>query len=123
MADNNTIARPYAQAVFEVAQQNKALDELSRSLDIGAELLRNDEVRAFLGNPALDDGQRLEFLQTLFAKAAGKDSVFAGASRHGTNFLKLLLENGRIKVLPEIAERFEVLKARVENTVDVVVTS
>lgn len=123
MADNNTIARPYAQAVFEVAQENKALDELSRSLDVGAELLRIDEVSDFLGNPALDDAQRLDFLQAAFASAAGKDSVFAGGSRHGTNFLKLLLENGRINVLPEIAEQFEVLKARIENTVDVVVTS
>jgi F-type H+-transporting ATPase subunit delta len=53
----------------------------------------------------------------------GKDSVFAGGSQHGTNFLKLLLENGRIGVLPEIAEHFEALKAEVENTVDAVVTS
>ena len=123
MADNNTIARPYAQAVFEVARESKALDELSGSLNSAAELLQNDQVVAFLSNPALNDEQRLEFLRAAFAKAAGKDSVFAGSSQHGTNFLKLLLENGRVTVLPEIAEQFEVLKAQVENVVDVVVTS
>ena len=68
-------------------------------------------------------GQRLEFLQGLFAKAVGEGSVFAGGSKHGTNFLKLLLENGRVVALPEIAEQFEALKAVVENTVDAVVTA
>jgi F-type H+-transporting ATPase subunit delta len=37
--------------------------------------------------------------------------------------LKLLLEYGRVNVLPEIAEHFDALKAAVENTVDVTVTS
>ncbi len=44
-------------------------------------------------------------------------------NQSGTNFLKLLIEYGRIAVLPEIAEHFEALKADIENTVDVTVTS
>ena len=39
MADNNTVARPYAQAIFEVARENDALAELSASLDAARELL------------------------------------------------------------------------------------
>ena len=123
MADKNTIARPYARAAFQVAQENNALDELSRSLGIASDLLADGQVVSFLGNPALNDEQRLSFLTELFAKAAGKDSVFAGSSEHGTNFLKLLLEYGRVDVLPEISDRFDALKAEVENTVDVTVTS
>ena len=49
--------------------------------------------------------------------------MFAGSNDHGNNLMKLLLENGRVNVLPEIAEQFEVLKAQIENSVDVVVTS
>ena len=123
MADNNTVARPYAQAIFEVAQENGALDELSESLGTASELMSDGQVAAFLARPSLDDQQRLEFLQELFANAVGKDSVFAGGSRHGTNFLKLLLENGRVVALPEIAAQFGALKAAVENTVDAVVTA
>ena len=41
----------------------------------------------------------------------------------GSNFLKLLLEYGRVAVLPEIAEHFDALKADIENTVDVTITS
>ena len=123
MADNNTIARPYARAAFQVAQDNGTLEELSRSLGIGKELLGDGQVARFLAKPSLSDDERLAFLSDLFARAAGKDSVFAGSSDHGTNFLKLLLEYGRVDVLPEISDRFDALKAEVENMVDVTVTS
>jgi F-type H+-transporting ATPase subunit delta len=123
MADNNTIARPYAQAIFEVAQENNVLAELSESFAAAKALLGDEQVAAFLGRPSLNDDQRLEFLQGLFEKAVGKGSVFAGGSEHGTNFFKLLLENRRVAVLPEIAAQFEALKAKTENKVDVVVTA
>ena len=123
MADNNTIARPYARAAFAVAKENDALEELSRSLGIAKDILADGQVTAFLADPAMTDEQRLEFLSGIFAEAAGNDSVFAGSSEHGTNFLKLLLEYGCVGVLPEIADRFDALKAEVENTVDVTVTS
>ena len=123
MADNNTIARPYAQAIFEVAQEHKTLAEFSASLAAAQELLGDEQVVAFLGRPSLNDDQRLEFLQGLFAQAVGEKSVFAGGSDHGTNFFRLLLENRRVAVLPEIAEQFEALKAALENKIDVTVTS
>jgi F-type H+-transporting ATPase subunit delta len=123
VADNNTVARPYAQAIFEVAQENGTLDELSASLSAASDLLGDGQVVAFLGQPSLNDDQRLEFLQGLFAEAAGRGSVFAGGSQHGTNFLKLLLENGRVAVLPEISAQFEALKAKVENSIDAVITA
>ena len=123
MADNNTVARPYAQAAFEVAQESNALAELSESFAAAKALLSDGLVADFLSRPTLSDEQRLEFLQGLFAETVSADSVFAGGSQHGTNFLKLLLENDRVAVLPEIADQFEALKADVENKVDAVVTS
>ena len=123
MADNNTVARPYAQAIFEVAQESNALAELSESLAAAKALMEDGQVAEFLSTPTLSDEERLTFLQGLFAQAAGDRSVFAGGSQHGTNFIKLLLENGRVGVLPEIADHFEALKAKVENTVDAVITS
>ena len=123
MADNNTVARPYAQAVFEVARENDAMDELSASLAAARDLIADGQVVSFLGQPSLNDEQRLEFLQGLFAAAVGDGSVFAGGSQHGTNFLKLLLENGRVVALPEISAQFEALKAKVENSIDAVITA
>ena len=121
MADNNTVARPYAQAVFDLANESGTLNAWSEALETAAALLADGQVGTYLGNPAFNDAQRLEFLTGLFAKAG--DSLLSGGDGKGTNFLKLLLENKRVAVLPEIAEHFETLKAEVENQVDVIVTS
>lgn len=122
MADNNTIARPYAVAAFEAAKDADNLAGWSTALETAREVLADGQVVAFLGTPSLNDEQRLSFLSDLFESAEQQKSVFGGDPK-GTNFLKLLLEYGRINVLPEIAEHFEALKAEVENTVDVVVTT
>ena len=123
MADNNTVARPYAQAAFDVAQETNALAELSESFAAAKAIMADGQVADFMSRPKLTDEQRLGFLQGLFATVVADGSVFAGGSEHGTNFLKLLLENDRVAVLPEIADQFEALKADVENTVDAVITS
>jgi F-type H+-transporting ATPase subunit delta len=121
MADNNTIARPYAQAVFELANDAGDLGPWSESLNIAAQLLAEGTLVEYLGNPEFNNEQRLEFLTGLFAKA--KATLLAGKDTRGTNFLKLLIENGRVGVLPEIATHFEASKAKVENSVDAIVTS
>lgn len=121
MADNNTVARPYAQAIFDIADDAGALGDWSESLAVAGQLLADDELVGYLGRPSFDDEQRLEFLAGLFAKAGAK--ALAGDNQKGTNFVKLLLENGRMAVLPEISEHFEALKAKVENSVDAIVTS
>jgi F-type H+-transporting ATPase subunit delta len=123
MADNNTIARPYAEAAFEVARESNALAEFSDALEIAGELMADGRVPEFLGTPTLTDAKRLEFLEGLFAAAMGKGTVLAGGSLHGTNFLKLLIENDRVDVLPEIANHFHALKDAVENTIEVTVRS
>jgi F-type H+-transporting ATPase subunit delta len=121
MADNNTIARPYATAIFELAHAAGELADWSASLDVAGQLLADRGLVEYLGNPQFNDEQRLEFLTGLFTKANAK--LLAGSDSKGTNFLKLLIENRRISVLPEIAAHFEELKAKVENTVDATVTS
>jgi len=121
MADNITVARPYAQAIFELANDAGALGPWSESLTIAGQLLADKALVEYLGNPEFNDEQRLDFLSGLFAKAGA--NVFAGNETHGTNFVKLLLENGRAAVLPEISTHFDALKAKVENSVDATVTS
>ncbi len=121
MAENNTIARPYAQAIFDVAEAAGQLDDWSETLTTAGQLLGDRALVEYLGNPDFNDKQRFEFLTGLFAEAGAK--LLAGDDKRGANFLKLLLENGRVAVLPEISGHFDALKARVENSVDAVVTS
>jgi F-type H+-transporting ATPase subunit delta len=121
MADNNTIARPYAQAVFELANESGDLATWSEALDVAGQLMADGQAAEYLSDPAFNNEQRLEFLAGLFDQAGAR--VLGGKDKKGTNFLKLLLEYRRVAVLPEIAEHFEALKAEVENIVDVTVTS
>jgi F-type H+-transporting ATPase subunit delta len=121
MAENNTIARPYAQAAFDVARADGALAEWSGSLALAGELFASGELAEYLANPALSEAKQLEFLTGLFASADAR--VFAGGNAKGGNFLKLLIENDRTAVLPEISLHFEALKDAVENTIDVTVRS
>lgn len=123
MADKNTIARPYARAAFDVAREADALDAWSASLASAAAVMADGTVAEFLSTPRLTDAERLGFLAELLASASEGRSVLAGDDRRGTNFLKLLVEYDRVAVLPEISEHFDGLKAAVENTVDVTVTS
>lgn len=123
MADNNTIARPYAEAVFEIAREANALDSWSASLEVASDLLADGQLAGFLGNPVLTDAERLAFVTGLVSSASDGSSLLDGSDTRGKNFLKLLLEYGRIGVLPEIAAHFEALKAETENAVDVTVTS
>ena len=121
MADNNTVARPYAQAVFELANESGELATWSEALDVASQLMADGQVAAYLGDPAFNNEQRFEFLSGLFEKAGAK--LLGGKDKKGTNFLQLLLEYGRVVALPEIASHFETLRAEIENIVEVTVTS
>lgn len=123
MADNNTLARPYARAAFALAKEKSALAKWSAALAAAKEALADGQAVRFLSHPALNDEQKLEFLKDLMKKAGGKSSVFAGGDKQGLNFLRLLIEYDRVAVLPAIADQFEILKANAENTVEVTVTS
>ncbi len=123
MADANTIARPYAQAAFELARETGTLGGWAQALAAAKEAMADGSVAKFLSTPTLSDEQRLAFLNGVIAAVDGASSVFGGADPRGNNFLRLLLEYDRVSVLPEISDHFETLKANVENSLDVTITS
>ena len=116
MAENGTLARPYARAVFQLAGADGSLSDWSEALGAAATVVADPAARRFLARRELDDDARVEFLLSVCA-GAGEAKVLE--STRGRNFLRLLAENNRLPVLPEIAERFDALKARAENTVKV----
>ena len=123
MADNNTIARPYARAAFELAKASDELDNWSEALAAAALLVEDGQAEKFLQIPALSVGKRLSFLGDLLSAAGTTASALLSSDPRGRNLLMLLLENGRVSALPQISEHFEKLKAQVENTADVTVVS
>jgi F-type H+-transporting ATPase subunit delta len=114
VAERATIARPYAKAAFEYAGDAKAFAEWSRGLQVAAEIVADARVFALSTSPSLTA-----------ADLAGLITDLGGANFNVgmQNFVRVLAENHRLPLLPEIAAQYEELRAAVENTVDVEVTS
>jgi len=114
MAEIQTLARPYADAVFELAEASGELDAWSTALAAVAAIVSNEDVAALMDNPAITDATMADAI----IGVAG-DDLNAG----GANLVRLLVENGRLRAAPSIAALFEQRKADAENRVDVQVTS
>ncbi len=101
MAENVTIARPYAEAAFAMADAGGTLPAWAQALDVLAPVARHPEVREAIGNPRLTDEQ----LYGLIASLTG-----GAMSAEVQKFVRVLIENGRLALLPEIRELFQELK-------------
>lgn len=114
MAEKTTIARPYAQAVFELAQQDKQLPRWSEVLQLAAVVVSDARVASLIGNPRVSNTQLAELIIGVGGDKFDKDAQ---------NFVRLLVENDRLEVLPEIAVLYEHYRAEAERTVEAHVTS
>jgi len=120
MSDSSTVARPYAQAIFELASAQGSLADWSEALGLAADVLGDAQAQRYLAQPGLDDAGRGDFVISICGEAAG-GGVLSG--EHGQNLLRLLAENGRLTALSDIAAQFDALKARAENRVNVQLTT
>jgi F-type H+-transporting ATPase subunit delta len=109
MAEPSTIARPYAEAAFRLADAQGKLAEWSDALANLAAVAADGRIRAAVGDPNLPD-----------AKVAGLFiGVLAGKlSGEAENFVRVLTENGRLGVLAEIRAQYEVLRNEREGVVE-----
>ncbi|WP_028389390.1 F0F1 ATP synthase subunit delta [Legionella fairfieldensis] len=117
MADTTTMARPYAKAIFEHALAVNKLGEWSDILHTLAVAVLNDQVTAFIRNPATTQEQQVELFKTLFAKSESKEKFAVH------NLIALLASNKRLMLLPDLKVLFEALRAEQEKTLKVKVTS
>lgn len=111
---NVTIARPYAEAAFRLARDKHAVAAWSEMLALAASVAADPRIASLTGNPQVSREQ----LGKIVLGVCG-DKV----SADGRNFLLLLVENGRLGVLPEIRELFEDLRREHEGVLEVEVTS
>ena len=117
MAELATVARPYAEALFRVAQAGKESHSLAAWSDLVSELAQigsHPEVQAFARNPKASESD---------IGAAILALVKAPLTEEAKNFLAMLVENGRISLLPEIGAQFQLLKNSVEGAADAEISS
>lgn len=114
MAEPRTLARPYAKAVFQVAQDQQQLAEWSEILTVAGFVAANKVIRKLLANPGMEELKKAELILEVTEKKI---------SASLRNFFELLAENHRLALLPEIAVLFNMYRADLERTVDLDVTA
>jgi F-type H+-transporting ATPase subunit delta len=114
MSEAITAARPYAQAAFDEAQKRGDLKGWSEVLSAGAAAAANPEMAMVIASPRAT-GKQLE--DVMLAACNVKPGSAQG------NFIRLLVENRRLPLLPEIAGMYEALRAEAEKSLEVTVSS
>ena len=115
MAELATIARPYADALFKA--QGSDLATTAVWLDRLAAVAENAQLLQFADSPKVDVAQVFDVMADVVSK---DNALLPEAAR---NFLRIVIENGRLSALPEIASQFRSLKNAAGGTTDAVVFS
>ena len=114
MEEFTTLARPYAVAVFRLAQDKGELDPWSEMLQFLADLARDPTMKGLIADPRLEGSKLAEVVI---------DVAGSRLSDSGQNLVKVLTEeHGRLALLPAIADGYEKERAAAERrqTVEVV---
>ena len=112
MAELATIARPYAEALFEVTRAD--LPATQRWLDHLASAASSQDLLEFAANPRINASQVFHVVT-----GALKDSL----PEKGLNFLRTVIDNERLGAVPEIARQYRVLANEVAGSSDALVQS
>jgi len=109
MAEISTIARPYAVAAYKLGKEQKALAKWSEMLGFATQVASDAQMQAYINDPNVvaDD------LQATFLKVCGNK-----LNENAQNLIKVLVEYGRLSILPAISDAFEALKAQDEGTLE-----
>ncbi len=109
MAEISTIARPYAVAAYKLGKEQKALAKWSSMLSFATQVANDTKMQAYINDPKVVASD----LQASFLKVCG-DKL----NENAQNLIKVLVEYGRLSILPAIADAFEELKAQEEGVLE-----
>jgi F-type H+-transporting ATPase subunit delta len=108
----STIAKRYARAFFEIADEEKQLENYYRELNGFSSIVEgNKDLKEFLANPVFDQAEKKSVVESILAK-----TDISGIT---ANFLKLLADKQRIVILKDIVESYRELMDEALKTVRV----
>lgn len=114
MAEAITIARPYANAVFDIANGNGELKIWSALLAVLAHSVAVSDMQSVIGSPSVSDEQVINLLADISGELMSDDA---------RRFLALLAANNRLILLADIAVIFEELRAQAEQVMTADITT
>ena len=109
-----TIARPYAEAVFERAQETGLVDTWSQSLALLSAVASDPQMADQIANPNVPRVRTCDMILQVCGSELPDEAA---------NLLKLLADNARLSIIPEIAELFEARRVAGQGIRHVVVRS
>ncbi|HJL80521.1 MAG TPA: F0F1 ATP synthase subunit delta [Gammaproteobacteria bacterium] len=118
MSEAKTIARPYANACFEVAQEDGSTAEWLLFLEAATEVVKDRAMLNLVKSPGID---KHALARTVFSIANEGSGVAESDER--MNFILLLSQNARLEALPEIKEQFQQMKQELEKVVEATITT
>ena len=114
MAETSTLARPYAQAIFNLAYANNTLKTWSDTLALLAEVAADEAMIEIINNPDISSEQTVSLIVDIC-----KDNL----DEQGINFVRLAAENDRLEVIPHIAQSFAAMCAEEGGSIEAQVIS
>jgi len=117
MAENVTLARPYASAAFDLADESARLDDWSQALAAAATAAASADFGALIGSPHVRPAQLADLLGDVVTRALG--GRLGEVELQAGNLFQVMAENQRLNVLPEVSRLFDELKAEKENVLEV----
>ena len=108
------VARVYSEALFDVAREHDALDEIRDQLGEVADAIAADhDLQVFFFSPYFSSAE----------KVGGLKRAIDGADPELVNFLELLIEKNRMTEVFRVRRQFEQLWKLENKRIDVTVTS
>ena len=98
----STIAKPYAQAIFEIAEKNDSLSEWSELLSTASAIMADNATQAFIASPGTSKDQKIELICTLLEKATSRE-----LSKQESALINIVLNNGRTEAFGSISSAFD----------------
>ena len=118
MSESKTIARPYANASFEIAQESGNAEEWLLFLENAAEVVKDSAMLNLVKSPGIDKQALAKTIFSISNEASG-----APESEDRMNFISLLSQNSRLEALPEIKKQFQQMKQELERVVEATITT
>lgn len=114
MSEISTIARPYAKAVFDLADQDKNYDKWSDALSLIGTIVADENVQSLVDDPFVDKARLADLI-----KGVCGDNV----DDQARSLVDTLIDNGRLNAIDAISTRYEELRAEAESVVETQIES